>query len=156
MKKMFLISLLISFSVFVNADSNPKDKASLKNNTKPKSAVADTKPEKAVNDTKPKKAVADTKSKKAVADDSSVEYSKVITVHGMVCAFCSNSLEKKLKKEEAIDQVKVNLKNKKVNVLFKKGKSIEDEKLKETIASSGFQVVKIESPSSVADKVIAK
>lgn len=74
-----------------------------------------------------------------------VSYSKVIIVHGMVCAFCSNSLEKKLKKEEAIDKVRVDLTNKKISVFFKKGKSIEDKKLKEIITSSGFKVVKIES-----------
>ena len=78
-----------------------------------------------------------------------IAYSKVITVYGMVCAFCSNSLEKKLKKEEAVDQVKVEITNKKVSVLFKAGKSVEDEKLKEIITSSGFKVVEIESlPSS--------
>ena len=76
------------------------------------------------------------------------DYSKIITVHGMVCAFCSNSLEKKLKEEEVVDQVKVNLTTKTVEVLFKKGKSIEDEKLEKIITSTGFKVVKIESLSN--------
>ena len=87
-------------------------------------------------------AFAKTNPKNAVTD-----YSKVITVHGMVCAFCSNSLEKKLKEEDAVDQVTIDLANKKVSILFKKGKSIEDEKLKEIITASGFKFVKIE-PSS--------
>ena len=47
--------------------------------------------------------------------------SKVIIVHGMVCAFCSNSLEKKLKEEDAVDQVKIDLTSKKVSILFKEG-----------------------------------
>ena len=81
----------------------------------------------------------------ANTDNNNIEYSKVVTVHGMVCAFCSNSLEKKFKKEEAIDQVKVDLTSKKVSVLFKKGQSIENEKLKEIITSAGFKVVAIES-----------
>ena len=76
------------------------------------------------------------------------DYSKVVTVHGMVCAFCSNSLEKKLKKEDAVDQVKIDLTNKKVSILFKKGKSIEDKKLKEIVTASGFKFVKVESTSS--------
>ena len=88
------------------------------------------------------KAKADTK---ANPGNNNIEYSKVVTVHGMVCAFCSNSLEKKFKKEEAIDQVKVDLTSKKVSVLFKKGQSIENEKLKEIITSAGFKVVAIES-----------
>lgn len=73
------------------------------------------------------------------------KYSKIITVHGMVCAFCANSLEKKFKKEEAVDQIKVDLENKKISVLFKKGKLIKDEKLKEIISSSGFKVIEIQS-----------
>ena len=80
--------------------------------------------------------------------DNNIEYSKVAIVHGMVCAFCSNSLEKKLKEEEAIEQVEVDLTNKKISVLFKKGKSIEDKKLEKIITSTGFKVVKIESLSS--------
>ena len=117
MKKIFiLISVLISFSVLAN--TNSKDSISLKN---------------------------DIKSKSVANDNDNIEFSKTITVYGMVCAFCSNSLEKKLKKEEAIDQVKVEIENKKVSVLFKEGKSVEDKKLKEIITSSGFKVVKIES-----------
>ena len=137
MKKIFiLISVLISFSVLANTNSkdntNLKDKSKLKSNIESKNN-ADLKEK-----TKPKN---DIKAK----NNDSIEYSKIITVHGMVCAFCVNSLEKKLKKEEAVDQVKVELTNKKVSVLFKKGKSVEDKKLKEIITSSGFKVVKIES-----------
>ena len=82
-------------------------------------------------------------------------YSKVITVHGMVCAFCSNSLETKLKKEDAVDQVKIDLTSKKVSILFKKGKTIKDEKLKEIITASGFKFVKTE-PSSDSKKTMTK
>ena len=123
-----LISLLISFSVLAN--TNSKDSTNLKKDIKSK------------NDIKPKSNV---KSKNVINDNDNIEFSKTITVYGMVCAFCSNSLEKKLKKEEAIDQLKVDLKNKKVSVRFKKGKSVEDKKLKEIITSSGFKVIKIES-----------
>ena len=42
--------------------------------------------------------------------------------------FVQTVLEAKLKKEDAVDQVKVDLTNKKVSILFKKGKSIEDKK----------------------------
>ena len=87
-------------------------------------------------------------SPKTDTNNDSIKYSKTIIVHGMACAFCSNNLEKKLKKEEAVDQVKVDLTNKTVSVLFKKDKSIEDKKLKEIITSSGLEVVKIESSSS--------
>ena len=85
---------------------------------------------------------------KSDTNNDNIKYSKTVIVHGMVCAFCSNNLEKKLKKEEAVDQIKVDLTNKTVSVLFKIGKSIEDKKIKEIITSSGFKVVKIESLSS--------
>ena len=130
MKKIFILtSLLISFSVF--AKTNPKsDTNSVLTNTNPKSDTNSV-----LTNTNPK---SDT-------NNDNIKYSKTIIVHGMVCAFCSNNLEKKLKKEEAIDQIKVELTNKKVSVIFKKGKSVEDKKLKEIITSSGFKVVKIES-----------
>ncbi|MGH1467729.1 MAG: heavy-metal-associated domain-containing protein [Bdellovibrionales bacterium] len=80
---------------------------------------------------------------------ASVNYSKVATVHGMVCAFCSNSLEKKFKKEKAVKNISVDLENKKVSVEFKKGKSISDEKLKKMITASGFKVVSIDDHKSL-------
>ncbi|MCY4321646.1 MAG: heavy metal-associated domain-containing protein [Bdellovibrionaceae bacterium] len=76
-----------------------------------------------------------------------IKYSKVITVHGMVCAFCANSLEKKFKKEQAVDQIEVDLTTKKVSILFKKEQSIKDAKLKEIVTSAGFKVLEIQSPS---------
>ena len=75
-------------------------------------------------------------------------YSKIITVHGMVCAFCSSSLEKKLKKEEAIDQIEVDMANQKISILFKKDKSVENKKLEKIITASGFKFVGIESPTN--------
>jgi len=86
---------------------------------------------------------------KSSPNKDTITYSKLITVHGMVCAFCANSIEKKFKTEEAVDQIKVDLANKKINLLFKKGKSIKDEKLKSIIASSGFKVVDIQSPADL-------
>ena len=75
---------------------------------------------------------------------SKIKYSKVVKVHGMVCAFCSNSLEKKFKKKKAVKKIDVDLESKIINIKFKKGKYISDKKLKEMITSSGFKVVSIE------------
>ena len=144
MKKIFILtSLLVSFSGLANINS--KDNISPENNTNLKSNVKLNSNANLKNNIKAKNTI---KSKGNVKNNDSIGYSKVITVHGMVCAFCSNSLEKKLKKEEAIDQVKIELKNKKVSVRFKKGKSVKDKKLKEIITSSGFKVVKIESSTN--------
>ena len=82
-----------------------------------------------------------------IKDHNHSEFSKEVTVNGMVCAFCSNSLEKKFKKEKAVEKINVDLGKKKVSVKFKKGKSISDKELKRIIASSGFTVVDIKGPA---------
>lgn len=82
-------------------------------------------------------------------------YSKIITVHGMVCASCSNKLKTKFKTEEAVDQIKVDRATKKVSILFKKGKTIKDEQLKDIVTASGFKFVKVESPSG-SEKTMTK
>jgi len=71
------------------------------------------------------------------------QYSKVVTVNGMVCAFCANSLQKKFKKEKKVKNIAVDLESKKVMVEFKKGKRISDKKIKKMITASGFNVVSI-------------
>ena len=80
------------------------------------------------------------------------KYSKVAVVHGMVCAFCSNSLEKKFKKNKAVKNIHVDLEEKKVSVEFKKGKTIKDSKLKKMITASGFKVVSINDYSDLKKK----
>ena len=40
-------------------------------------------------------------SKKSIQVHEDLESSKEITINGMVCAFCSNSLEKKFKKRKS-------------------------------------------------------
>ena len=165
MKILIVLLLFTSSLVFaetkVNAEAKVDSKAKAKVSAKAKvdSKAKVSAKAKAKVDSKAKakvsaKAKADSKAKAKVSakakspantDNNNIEYSKVVTVHGMVCAFCSNSLEKKFKKEEAIDQVKVDLTSKKVSVLFKKGQSIENKKLKEIITSAGFKVVAIES-----------
>lgn len=84
------------------------------------------------------------------------EFSKEVTVNGMVCAFCSNSLEKKFKKEKAVEKINVDLDKKKVSVKFKKGKSLPDKELNRIIASSGFTVVDIKDPNRKKDLGKAK
>ena len=149
MKILIVLLLFTSSLVFaetkVNAEAKVDSKAKVKVSAK---AKADSKAKAKVSVEAKAKAKAKVSAKAnlpANTDNNNIEYSKVVTVHGMVCAFCSNSLEKKFKKEEAIDQVKVDLTSKKVSVLFKKGQSIENEKLKEIITSAGFKVVAIES-----------
>lgn len=92
------------------------------------------------------------KTDSSTIENAEVSYSKVATVHGMVCAFCSNSLEKKFKKEKEVESISVDLKNQKVSIKFKKGKSIKDSKLKKMITASGFKVVSIDDVKSTVKK----
>lgn len=75
---------------------------------------------------------------------------KVVLVNGMVCAFCSNSIEKKLKKESAVQAVKVDLEHKKVVLSLDPQQNLSDHKIKKIIQSSGFKVVSITTASNTA------
>lgn len=68
---------------------------------------------------------------------------KIVSVNGMVCSFCANSIEKKLKKQKSIKSFKVDFDSKSVEVLLKPGQSLSDKKLKKLIKSAGFSVVSI-------------
>lgn len=81
-------------------------------------------------------------------ENQDASYSKVVTVHGMVCAFCASSLEKKFKEKSEVEKISVDLEKQKVKVKFKGNKSLDDEVLKEMISSSGFKVVSISSVSA--------
>jgi len=69
------------------------------------------------------------------------ENTKVIHVNGMVCAFCSNSLKKKFKKKKEVKSVKVSLKERRVLLKYKAGKSLTDKQIKKIVKASGFKVV---------------
>ncbi len=64
-------------------------------------------------------------------------------VNGMVCAFCSNSLEKKFNKRKEVESVDVNLDTKLITVVFKENKSFAKKKIKKMIKTSGFSVVSV-------------
>lgn len=65
-------------------------------------------------------------------------------VHGMVCAFCSQGITAKLKENEAVEDVKVSLEEKKVTITFKEGKSLTDDEIKAIITKAGYDVKGIE------------
>ena len=73
------------------------------------------------------------------------ELTKIIKVHGMVCAFCSNSIEKKFKQQKAVKSIKVDLKSKKITLVLKAGETFPDREIKKLIKASGFQPVSIEN-----------
>ena len=65
------------------------------------------------------------------------------TVHGMVCAFCATGIEKTFHKQPEVATVHVDLEKKLVTVTTKPGKTLTDEKVKESVTYSGYTMGKI-------------
>lgn len=72
-------------------------------------------------------------------------------VNGMVCAFCAQGIEKKLRGMAQTKDVYVNLKQRIVAVEMKEGQSLAPETVKDLVKDAGYEVVAIESlPGTVA------
>ena len=67
----------------------------------------------------------------------------IISVNGMVCAFCAQSIKKKVGALKEVSSVDVDLEKKMVTIKFKDGATIPDESLTETITKSGYAVTGI-------------
>ena len=67
----------------------------------------------------------------------------VVSVNGMVCDFCAQSIEKIFSKNEAVDKVDVNLDKQEVIIDLKDGQTISDEVVTEGITWAGYEAVKI-------------
>ncbi len=64
-------------------------------------------------------------------------------VNGMVCAFCAQGIDAKLRKNAATKDVYVNLKNRVVAVELKEGTTFSLESFKADIQESGYAVSKV-------------
>ena len=73
----------------------------------------------------------------ALADDAQ---NITATVNGMVCAFCAQGIEKKLKAMAETQSVKVDLKSKFVSVTAKPGLQLDPAKVKQVIVDAGYEV----------------
>ena len=74
------------------------------------------------------------------------------TVHGMVCAFCAQGIEKRLLALPATKAVFVDLKQKVVAVEAKEGQTLDPKTVSHEITEAGYDVVKVETvEQSVAD-----
>ena len=67
-----------------------------------------------------------------------------VKVRGMVCAFCAQGIEKKLKALPEVAKVQVSLESKLVSIETKDGKDISDSALSAIITDSGYNVQGIE------------
>jgi cation transport ATPase len=66
------------------------------------------------------------------------------SVNGMVCAFCAQGIDKKLRALSQTKDVYVNLKQRIVAIELKEGQNLADEKVKEVIKNAGYEVTAIE------------
>jgi copper chaperone CopZ len=75
-----------------------------------------------------------------------------MTVNGMVCAFCAQGIEKRLRSMNATQDVYVSLKDKTVAVALKEGQDIPDEALVKSMKEAGYDVTSFERvDASLAD-----
>lgn len=65
-------------------------------------------------------------------------------VNGMVCAFCAQGIEKKMRALSQTKDVYVNLKQRLVAVEVKDGQTLTNETVKDIIKKAGYEVTSIE------------
>lgn len=76
----------------------------------------------------------------AMTSDASI----TAKVNGLVCDFCAQALRKVFKKEEAVNNILVDLDKGHVLIALKPGQTLEDERVMKLIRKSGYSLVSIE------------
>jgi copper chaperone CopZ len=79
-----------------------------------------------------------------------------VDVDGLVCAFCAQGVEKKMKAQAATDKVFVSLDKKVTLVALKEGQDIPDETIKSEITNAGYVVKGITRTGESFDALRAK
>jgi copper chaperone CopZ len=79
-----------------------------------------------------------------------------MTVNGLVCAFCAQGIEKKLRKLPETADVFVSLEQKVVAVALKDGHDIPDPTLKKALTDAGYTVVDIHRTDESLDQIRAR
>ena len=65
-------------------------------------------------------------------------------VNGLVCDFCAQALRKVFKKEDAVDDIVVDLDSGEVVIALNSGATLDDDRVKKLIRKSGYSLVSIE------------
>ncbi|MEC7288684.1 MAG: heavy metal-associated domain-containing protein [Pseudomonadota bacterium] len=65
-------------------------------------------------------------------------------VNGMVCDFCARAVTKVFGKQDAVENVHVDLDNGEIHVTLKPGADLSDEKVADLVKKSGYDLVSIE------------
>ena len=87
----------------------------------------------------------------ALADGTTIR----AEVKGMVCAFCAQGIEKKMRSLSQTQDVYVDLKNKVVAVEMKEGQTLSLDHVRDLIKDAGYDVGKMEIVSSTAQQIKA-
>jgi len=74
-------------------------------------------------------------------------------VNGLVCAFCAQGIEKKLRKFSATADVLVSLEQRLVAVALKDGQDIPDAELRKALTNAGYTVTTIERSDTPIDAI---
>lgn len=78
-----------------------------------------------------------------------------IAVNGMVCAFCAQGIEKKMRSLTQTQDVYVDLKHKVVAVQLKEGQTLAHDTVTTLIKDAGYDVTKIENVGETAQQIRA-
>jgi copper chaperone CopZ len=78
--------------------------------------------------------------------DSAISAQTLITakVNGMVCDFCARAVTKVFGKQDAVENVHVDLDNGEIHVTLQPGAEISDEKVADLVRKSGYDLVSID------------
>ena len=76
-----------------------------------------------------------------------------MNVNGLVCAFCAQGIEKKLRKLPATADVVVSLEQRMVAVALKDGQDISDADLRKALTDAGYKVLGIQRIDESIDTV---
>ena len=74
-------------------------------------------------------------------------------VNGLVCAFCAQGIEKKLRKFPATADVVVSLEQRLVAVSLKDGQDIADAELRNALTNAGYTVTTIQRSDTSMDAI---
>jgi mercuric ion binding protein len=85
----------------------------------------------------------------AVARATTIE----MRVNGLVCAFCAQGIEKKLRKFPATADVVVSLEQRLVAVALKDGQDIPDSELRKALTNAGYTVTTIQRSDTSLDVI---
>jgi copper chaperone CopZ len=79
-----------------------------------------------------------------------------MNVNGLVCAFCAQGIEKKLRKLPATADVVVSLEQRLVAVALKDGQDIPDADLRNALKDAGYTVTAIQRTDTPIDAIRAR